>query len=121
MGKTGAILGLRIDCTGKYCEGDSGAVVLKRASDNELLCPPALLEDVITREEDHWRLLEVKFDIEKNTCDVVIGGKKIMDGVKFEGVSIPNTICMGVCGGTSHGKYNHICVNNVRLELDDDL
>ena len=121
-GKTGAIVGVGIDCTGEFCEGEPSSVAIKRASDSKLLCQPVNLEGgVVTRtEDDHWRPIKIKFDIAENTCDVTIGGVKILDNMSLEGVQIPNVVCIGVCAGTAHGCTNHICVNNVRLEEEED-
>ena len=122
VGKKGAIVGVGIDCTGSFCEGQPSSVAIKRASDSKLLCDPVCLEGgVVTKEEeDHWRKVKIKFDIEENTCDVTIGGVKVLDDVKFEGVKIPRTVCVGVCAGTADGHSNHMCVNNLKLrELEE--
>jgi hypothetical protein len=39
--------------------------------------------------------------------------------VVFEGVTIPRTVCVGVCAGTADGHNNHICVNALCLAEDD--
>ena len=120
VGKKGAIVGVGIDCTGSFCEGQPSSVAIKRASDSKLLCDPVCLEGgVVTRKDDFWRKVKIRFDIEENTCDVTIGGVKVLDDVKFEGVKIPRTVCVGVCAGTADGHSNHICVNALCLEEDD--
>jgi hypothetical protein len=121
VGKTGAIVGVGIDCTGTFCEGQPASVAVKRASDSQLLCEPAELEGgVVTRQDEYWRKIKVKFDIEDNKCDVTIGGTKVLDDIKFEGVTIPKTVCIGVCAGTADGHNNHICVNKLKLKSEDD-
>ena len=117
----GAIVGVGIDCTGTFCEGSPASVAIKRASDSKLLCESAELEGgVVTRKDEYWRKVKVKFDIEDNKCDVTIGGKKVLDDIKFEGITIPKTVCIGVCAGTADGKNNHICVNKLKLKSEDE-
>ena len=120
VGKKGAILGVGIDCTGTFCEGSPASIAIKRASDCQLLCEPVPLEGgVVTRKDEFWRKVVIKFDIEANTCDVTIGGRRVLTDVSFEGVKIPRTVCAGVCAGTSAGRTNHICVNKLKLrEID---
>ena len=122
VGKKGAIVGVGIDCTGDFCEGSPASVAIKRASDSKLLCAPVVLEGgVVTQKEDFWRSVKIRFDIEDNTCDVIIGGVTVLDDVPFAGVKIPKTLCVGVCAGTGGGRTNHICVNKLKLrELDDE-
>jgi len=121
VGKKGAIIGVGIDCTGTFCEGAPASIAIKRAYDSKLLCEPVPLEGgVVTRSDEYWRKVKVKFDIEDNKCDVSIGGHKVLDDVKFEGVQIPKTICIGVCAGTTTGHSNHICVNKLKLKAEDD-
>ena len=43
VGKAGAILGVGIDCTGNFCEGEPSSIAIKRASDGKLLCDPVPL------------------------------------------------------------------------------
>ena len=74
----------------------------------------------MTRKDEYWRKVKVKFDIEDNKCDVTIGGKKVLDDIKFEGITIPKTVCIGVCAGTADGKNNHICVNKLKLKSEDE-
>ena len=121
VGKKGAIVGVGIDCTGQFCEGQPSSVAIKRASDCKLLCAPVELEGgVVTKEEDdHWRKVKIRFDIEENKCDVTIGGVKVLDNVVFEGVTIPRTVSVGICAGTADGHTNHICVNALCLAEDD--
>ena len=137
VGKKGALIGVGIDCTGTFCEGQPASVAIKRASDCKLLCDPVPLEGgVVTHQDEYWRKVKVKFDIVDNKCkgclamqmnytcfvkgDVTIGDTKVLDDVKFEGVTIPKTVCIGVCAGTSDGKTNHICVNKLKLTAQDD-
>jgi len=121
VGKKGAIVGVGIDCTGVFCEGQPASIAIKRASDCTLLCDPVPLEGgVVTRKDELWRKVKVKFDIEDNKCDVTIGGKKVLDDIKFEGVKIPKTVCIGVCAGTADGKTNKMCVNKLKLKEEDD-
>ena len=121
VGKKGAILGVGLDCTGTFGEGQLASVALKRASDSKLLCAPVVVEGgVATRTKaDYWRPVVIKFDIEENTCDVTIGGVKVLDAVKFEGVTIPHRVCIGVCAGTADGKSNHMCINKLKLKRND--
>lgn len=122
VGKTGTIVGVGIDCTGEFCGGNPSCVAVK-AANGDLLCDPVNMEHgVYTPKEEYWRKIHIKFDIEDNNCDVKIGGHKILDNVKFEGVKIPNTVCVGVCAGTTGEHFNHMCVNKLKLlaELDDD-
>merc|ERR1712166_315361 len=121
VGKTGAIVGVGIDCTGEFCGGQPSSVAIKRASDSQLLCDPVQLETgVVTEKEDFWRKVKIKFDIEDNTCDVTIGGVKVLDDIKFTGIKIPKTVCVGVCAGTADGKTNNICINKLKLKSEDD-
>merc|ERR1712100_752826 len=63
VGKTGAIVGVGIDCTGTFCEGEPASVAIKRASDSQLLCDPVKLETgVVTRKDDFWREVKIRFD-----------------------------------------------------------
>merc|ERR1711865_1036976 len=95
VGKTGAILGVGIDCTGEFCEGKPSSVAIKRASDSKLLCDPVELKGgVVTKKEDFWRKVKIKFDIEDNKCDVTIGDVKVLDDIKFEGITIPKEVCI---------------------------
>jgi hypothetical protein len=134
VGKTGAILGVGIDCTGTFCKGEPASVAVKRASDNELLCKPVTIAKVgdagadgVKTEEDEWRKVKIKFDIDEMKVDVTIGGHKYLDDVPIDlgkdadgnPVKIPRTVCIGVCAGTAEGKNNHICVNDVRLEAEE--
>jgi hypothetical protein len=117
VGKAGAIVGVGIDCTGDFCEGQPASIAIKRASDSKLLCDPVPLEGgVVTRADELWRKVKVKFDIEDNTCDVTIGGVKVLDDIKFEGVKIPKKVCIAVCAGTTGGHNNHMCVNKLKIK-----
>lgn len=121
VGKTGAIVGVGIDCTGNFCEGEPASIAIKRASDSHLLCEPTTLEGgVVTPQEEYWRKISIKFDIEDNKCDVKIGGKKVLDDIKFEGIKIPSKVCVGVCAGTQDGKTNRMCVNKLKLTAESD-
>ena len=126
VGKSGAIVGVGIDCTGEFCQGKDGSIqaasiAIKRANDGELLCDPVQIEGgVVTRKEDFWRKVKVKFDIVKNKCDVTIGDVKVLDDIKFDGVTIPKTVCVGVCAGTTAGKTNRMCVNKVKIKAKED-
>ena len=53
----------------------------------------------MTREDDHWRSIDICFDIAANTCDVTIGGQKVLSGVSTRDVTIPKVVCIGVCAG----------------------
>ena len=54
------------------------SIAIKRAYDSKLLCEPVPLEGgVVTRSDEYWRKVKVKFDIEDNKCDVSIGGHKV--------------------------------------------
>merc|ERR1712086_413768 len=120
VGKAGAIVGVGIDCTGEFCDGQPASIALKRANDAKLLCDPVHLEGGVVTKDDKWRKVEIKFDIEENKCDVTIGGEKVLDDIPFEGIKIPSTVCIGVCAGTSHGKSNHMCVNNLKIKNELD-
>ena len=121
VGKKGAIVGVGIDCTGEFCEGSPASIAIKRASDSKLLCEPvALVGGVVTRKDEFWRKVKVKFDIEENKCDVTIGDVKVLDDIKFEGITIPKQVCIAVCAGTANGHSNHICVNKLKLKSEDD-
>ena len=122
VGKTGAIVGVGVDCAGLFCEGDPASIAIKRASDSELLCKPVAVEGgVVTRKDEFWRKLYITFDIEANTCDVMIGGKKVLDEISFTGVQIPKTVCVAVCAGTAEGRSNRICVNKLKLKDMDQV
>jgi len=131
VGKTGAVLGIGVDCTGTFCEGEPASVAVKRASDGKLIGGPVAIKQtddgkgvtgVKTGIED-WRKVKVKFDIEEMKVDVKIGGHKYLDDVKIDlgdGKKLPKVVCIGVCAGTADGKTNHICVNDVKLEAEDE-
>jgi len=128
VGKKGAILGVGIDCTGEFCsqdgKGSPSSVAIKRASDNQLLCDPVVLEGGVATKtkDDYWRKVHIKFDIEENKVDVTIGGEKVLDDIKIdlgEGVKLPRVVCIGVCAGTADGKTNHICINKLKLKSED--
>merc|ERR1711865_200435 len=109
------------DCTGNFCEGEAASVAIKRASDSKLLCDPkAVKGGVVTRKDELWRKVKVKFDIEDNKCTVKIGKHKVLHDIKFEGVTIPKTVCIGVCAGTDGINFNKMCVNKVKLKSKDD-
>jgi hypothetical protein len=76
---------------------------------------------------EDWRKVKVKFDIEEMKVDVKIGGHKYLDDVPIdlgekdgEKIKLPRVVCIGVCAGTADGKTNQICVNDVKLEAEDD-
>jgi len=124
VGKKGAILGVGIDCTGTFCEGEPSSVAVKRAQDNKLLCDPVVLEGgVATKEKsDYWRKVHIKFDIEKMEIDVKIGGQQVLKDIKIdlgEGVKLPKIVCIGVCAGTADGLNNHICINKLKLKSEE--
>ena len=114
MGKKGAIVGVGIDQTGSFA-GKPNHVAIKRASDGEMLGEAVALDHDAVTPEDEWRHIKIKFDIQDNTCDVTIGGKKLLNDVHFSGVKIPKQVCIGVCAATSD-KHFAICVNDVILE-----
>jgi len=116
VGKKGAIVGVGIDCTGQFCDGQPASIAVKRASDGKLLCDPVPLEGGVVTRKDEWREVKIKFDIKDNKCDVTIGGIKVLDDVKFEDVTIPKKVCIAVCAGTSKDKTNMICVNNLKIK-----
>ena len=116
VGKAGAIVGVGIDCTGTFCEGQPASIAIKRAKDSQLLCDPIPLEGGVVTRGNEWRKVKVKFDIEENKCDVTIGGVKVLDDIKFEGIKIPKTVAIGVCAGTADGKTNMICVNKLKIK-----
>jgi len=117
VGKAGAIVGVGIDCTGDFCEGKPASIAIKRASDSKLLCTPVPLEGgVVTRDDELWRKVKIKFDIEEDKCDVTIGGVKVLDDIKFEGVKIPKRVCIAVCAGTANGHTNMMCVNKLKIK-----
>ena len=77
IGKQGAIVGVGIDCTREFCHGHLSSVAVKRAFDGLLLCEPVVLQGrVMTPKAKHWRQVHVKFDLEKNTCEVAIAGER---------------------------------------------
>jgi len=134
VGKVGAILGVGVDCTGTFCEGQPASVAVKRASDSKLLCKAVVIEKHgdagvtgVRTDEDEWRRVKVKFDIEDMTVDVKIGGHKYLDNVPIDlgedangnKIKIPKRVCIGVCAGTADGKNNHICVNDVKLDSEE--
>lgn len=134
VGKVGAILGVGVDCTGTFCEGQPASVAVKRASDSKLLCSPVVIEkhgdegvNGVRTDEDEWRRVKVKFDIEDMTVDVKIGGYKYLDNVPIDlgedadgnKIKIPKRVCIGVCAGTAEGKNNHICVNDLKLDSEE--
>lgn len=125
VGKHGAIVGVGIDCTGNFCEGQPGSIAVKRANDAQLLCEPVVIKQnqckggVVTRKGDYWRKVHIKFDIELNTCEVRYDGKIIIENVQLEGIEIPKTVCIGVCAATSDGKSNFTSVNKVKIRGHD--
>merc|ERR1712153_88581 len=99
------------------CEGKPASIAIKRASDSKLLCTPVPLEGgVVTRDDELWRKVKIKFDIEEDKCDVTIGGVKVLDDIKFEGVKIPKRVCIAVCAGTANGHTNMMCVNKLKIK-----
>ena len=116
VGKKGAIVGVGIDCTGKFCKGKPASIAVKRASDGELLCKPVALEGGVVTPGHEFREVKIKFDIEENKIDVTIGGKKVLDDIKFKGIKIPKTVCIGVCAGTADGHTNKIAVNKLKIK-----
>ena len=118
IGKKGAIIGVGLDNTGNFA-GVPRCCAIKRASDGQILNTPAVLSTATTG-EDEWRKIKIRFDIEQNNCDVTLGDHKVLDDVSFEGVTIPKTVCVGVCGATSRDKHFAICVNDVMLLDDED-
>ena len=116
VGKKGAIVGVGIDCTGEFCEGKPASIAVKRASDGKLLCDPVPLKGGVATRENEWREVKIKFDIEENKIDVTIGGKKVLDDIKFQGIRIPKQVCIAVCAGTQGGKTNKMCVNKLKVK-----
>jgi len=116
VGKKGAIVGVGIDCTGEFCEGKPASIAVKRASDGKLLCDPVPLKGGVATRENEWREVKIKFDIEENKIDVTIGGKKVLDDIKFKGIRIPKQVCIAVCAGTQGGKTNKMCVNKLKVK-----
>merc|ERR1712166_681841 len=116
VGKKGAIVGVGIDCTGTFCDGEPASIAVKRASDGKLLCDPVALKGGVVTPGHEFREVKIKFDIEENKVDVTIGGKKVLDDIKFEGIKIPRTVCIGVCAGTADGHNNKIAVNKLKIK-----
>ena len=110
LGKKGVIVGVAIDLAGNLC-GEPNHVTIKSAN-GDSLHQRALGGDPITP-EDEWVPLKLKFDIESNTCDVVIGDEEVFKGVPLGSVTIPKTVCVGVCAGSNTTRHAHICVNNI--------
>jgi len=122
IGKTGAILGVGIDCTGEFCGGQPSSIAIK-GPDGTILGEAKVLEGgVVTKtKDDYWRKVKVRFDIKEKKCDVSVDGKKHLDDVKFgDNIKIPSKVCIGVCAGTTVEHFNRICVNNIKLKGDDE-
>merc|ERR1711998_347229 len=100
LGKTGAILGVGVDCAGHFA-GQPHHVAIRRASDGHMLGEPEKVPEGVLTPWKEWRKINIRFDIAENKIDVKVGGKKLIDDQAFEGVQIPPTVCVGVCAGTS--------------------
>lgn len=124
-GKCGALLGVGLDLSGEF-SGVENAVVVKRASDSELLCDPAPVPDGLGTNGE-WRNIHVKFDIEDHNIDVKVGGIKLLDDVPIRlgnwadgtQINVPRRLCVAVCAGTGARKTSKICVNRLRLQGED--
>ena len=118
VGKRGALVAVVIDLTGEFSEGHADSVVVRRACDNELLCQPVQLEGGVltTCVEDHWREVDVEFDVVTNTCVVRVGGAVMLDCVKLDGVQIPRCVSVGVSVCRANKACGCICVNSVEIE-----
>ena len=107
------------DCAGSF-SGQPNSVQIKSAADGSALCDPVVIDTGVVTAEDEWRKISIKFEIEKLTCDVKVDGNKLLDDVPFEGITIPKTVCVGVCAATSKEKQNLICVNDLCLEEEGE-
>lgn len=78
----------------------------------------------MTGEED-WKSVVIKFDIESHKCDVAIDDETVMSDVRFDGVEVPKTLAVAVCGAAANNEFM-LAVNDVTLEdrdiidLDDE-
>lgn len=122
LGKKGTIIGVGIDAAGNFASKNHCA--LKTAGGNTLT--EAQMPGAPKTPDGEWRRVKIRFDIEENKCDVKVADdegkmKKIIDDCKFEGVTIPNQVCVGVCAGSNSDRHAHICVNDLTLmDVDDD-
>ena len=117
VGKRGAVLGIGIDLAGNFC-GEPNQVAIKSPA-GDILYQCALPCSAVTPEDD-WRDVSIKFDIEEHTCDMSIAGQELFSGVALEGISIPRTICIGVCAAANATHHAFLAVNNISLVDDDD-
>merc|ERR1712216_466957 len=104
-----------IDAAGHFASKNH--VALKRADGHTI--EEKQLECDTTTPDGEWRKIKIRFDIEENKCDVKVDGKKYIDDCKFEGITIPHKVCVGVCAGANAENFAHICVNDLTL-LDQD-
>ena len=117
VGKRGAVVGIGIDLAGNFCGEPNHVAIKSPAGDTLYQC--ALPCSSITPEDD-WRDVSIKFDIDEHTCDMSIAGEDLFTGVKMEGISIPRTICIGVCAAANATHHAFITVNNISLVDHDD-
>ena len=112
VGKKGVVLGVGIDLAGNFC-GQANQVAIKTpAGDTIHQCT---IPCAAVTAEDEWRPVSIKFDIDDLTCDMSIGGVQLFEGIRLQQVSIPHTLCIGVCASTIAARPAFIAVNNISL------
>ena len=117
VGKKGAVVGIAIDLAGNFCGKPNHVAIKSPAGDTLFRC--ALPCSAVTPAND-WRDVSIQFDIDEHTCDMSIAGEELFTGVKLECISIPRTICIGVCAAANATHHAFIAVNNISLDDDDD-
>ena len=114
VGKTGAILGVGIDCAGNFASKPNH-VAVKNAQGGVIMGEAVELKDGVVTEENEWIPITIQIDIKANLCDVTVGEQEVIHQLKLTGVTIPETVCVAVCAGTTKGRSNMICVNNLDI------
>merc|ERR1711988_1453806 len=95
-------VGVFLDMGGNIC-GEKGHVCVKGVAEDAQVLATAAFEDGLTTEPGKWRKIKIKFDTQEQKCDVKINGKKVIDDLKFDGITIPPKVAPGICAATSDG------------------
>ena len=89
-------------------------VALKTGT-GELIASEMVPGGFMTNQED-WRTVCTRFDVERKLCDVELDGVVIMEQVSLPQTFVfPKRLCVAVCAAATDPHFM-IAVNNVTLE-----
>merc|ERR1711865_72071 len=119
VGKSGALIGVALDNTGAFSEGECDHITVRAAQGKGEILEKKFVDGGFMTGADDWRHVRIKFDIEDNNCDVELDGEKVLTNVEFKDIKIPKKLCVAVCGA-AHDQEFMIAVNDVKLVDRDD-